>query len=50
MIVRKLTPADAETFQSLLLRLPGCSAAFASSYEQECDLELPVRARPSSTA
>jgi ribosomal protein S18 acetylase RimI-like enzyme len=45
MIVRKLTPDDAETFQSLrLLGLRECPAAFASSYEEECDLELPVLA------
>jgi ribosomal protein S18 acetylase RimI-like enzyme len=43
MTVRKLTPADAETFQSLrLLGLLECPGAFASSYEEECDLELPV--------
>ena len=45
MIVRKLTPADAETFQSLrLLGLRECPAAFASSYEEECNIELPVLA------
>jgi ribosomal protein S18 acetylase RimI-like enzyme len=45
MIVRKLTPADAETFQSLrLLGLRECPTAFASSYEEECDLELSVLA------
>ena len=43
MIVRKLTPADANAFQSLrLLGLRECPAAFASSYEEECELELPV--------
>jgi RimJ/RimL family protein N-acetyltransferase len=43
MIVRKLTSADATAFQSLrLLGLRECPTAFASSYEEECDLELPV--------
>ena len=43
MVVRKLTPADANAFQSLrLLGLQECPAAFASSYEEECGLELPV--------
>jgi ribosomal protein S18 acetylase RimI-like enzyme len=43
MVVRKLTPVDANAFQSLrLLGLRECPAAFASSYEEECELELPV--------
>ena len=43
MVVHKLTPADANAFQSLcLLGLQECPAAFASSYEEECGLELPV--------
>jgi ribosomal protein S18 acetylase RimI-like enzyme len=42
MVVRKLTPTDATAFQSLrLLSLRECPAAFASSYEEECDIELP---------
>ena len=43
MVVRKLAPADVNAFQSLrLLGLRECPAAFASSYEEECELELPV--------
>ena len=40
-MVRKLTGADAGAFQSLRLRgLRECPWAFASSYEEECDLTL----------
>jgi len=42
MDVRKLTPADATAFQSLrLLGLRECPTAFASSYEEECNIALP---------
>jgi ribosomal protein S18 acetylase RimI-like enzyme len=41
-VVRKLTGADAAAFQSLrLLGLREFPSAFASSYEEECDLALP---------
>jgi len=43
MVVRILTPADATAFQSLRLSgLRECPTAFASSYEEECGLALPV--------
>ena len=38
-VVRKLTGADAAAFQPLRLKgLVECPSAFASSYEEECDL------------
>jgi ribosomal protein S18 acetylase RimI-like enzyme len=40
-VVRKLTGADAAAFRPLRLRgLLECPSAFASSYEEECDLTL----------
>ena len=43
MVVRKLTPADAMAFQALRLSgLLECPTAFASSYEEESNLALPV--------
>lgn len=41
VVVRKLTGADAAAFRSLRLQsLRECPSAFASSYEEECDLAL----------
>jgi ribosomal protein S18 acetylase RimI-like enzyme len=41
--VRELDPPDARAFQSLRLQgLRECPTAFASSYEEECDLALSV--------
>ena len=43
MSVRALAPADAAAFQSLRLQgLRECPTAFASSFEEECDIALPV--------
>ena len=43
MNVRALAPADAAAFQSLRLNgLRECPTAFASSFEEECDLALRV--------
>lgn len=42
-VVRELAPADARAFQSLRLHgLRECPTAFASSYEEECDLASSV--------
>ena len=42
-VVRKLTSADAAAFQALRLQgLRECPSAFASSYEEECELPLSV--------
>jgi len=42
-VVRALAPPDARAFQSLRLHgLRECPTAFASSYEEECDLALSV--------
>jgi len=52
MTVRRLTPADAAAFQALRLRgLAEDAAAFASSYEEECDrpiatIEAQLAAKP----
>ena len=43
MKIRTLSPADAAAFQSLRLQgLRECPTAFASSFEEECDLALSV--------
>lgn len=43
IVVRGLAPPDASAFQSLRLQgLRECPTAFASSYEEECDLVLSV--------
>ncbi len=43
IVVRQLAPTDAPAFQSLRLRgLRECPTAFASSYEEECDVALPT--------